>query len=529
MIRLNEMGVSSQLSRPRVSSVLVRLIVVLCVCFLTTNSADAAKRVALVIGNGAYRVLPTLANPINDARDIGETLRKLGFETIIATDLDRAGMNDALDRFSRVTAGAEMAFVYYSGHGMQFQGANYLLPVDVKLDSAQDVNRFRLMPVEDILEVLKSASGATLLLLDACRSNPVEDELKRRLASLPGANRDAVTTRGFTRIGAGSGLIIAYATQANDVASDGFGRNSPFAKSFLKFAPIPDLDLRQMLFRVQDDVDRETNHKQRPELSISLIGEYTLSSAATKIVEFPKPSAVLQKPAVSDEEIAWPFLRNTTDVAALREFVNQFPAGKHRSEADNRIAELVSATQQKSVKSDTSPPGKVAMLTEGAVRPARPRSEGESCADRDTASGTDHYCASSRLPGQFGNSYGVRNLFSGDSSLAWVEGAPGDGIGEWITVEFDSRRSVRSVLIDNGYQKNSDIYYKNSRVKRVRLMFSSGESLVRPLDDRFGTQSITLGRAINAYWVQIVVEDIYRGVHSDTAITKLLVNTEREQ
>src|SRR5258706_12138382 len=109
-------------------SILARYFVALCACFLGAHSADAAKRVALVIGNSAYRVLPPLANPINDARDIGETLRKLGFETIIATDLDRAGMNDALDRFSRVTAGAEMAFVYYSGHGMQFQGVNYLLP-----------------------------------------------------------------------------------------------------------------------------------------------------------------------------------------------------------------------------------------------------------------------------------------------------------------------------------------------------------------------------------------------------------------
>jgi Caspase domain len=380
------------------------------------------------------------------------------------------------------------------------------------------------MPVEDILEVLKGASGATLLLLDACRSNPVENELKRRLASLPGSNRDAATTRGFSRIGAGSGLIIAYATQANDVASDGFGRNSPFAKSFLKFAPTPNLDLRQMLFLVQDDVDRETNHKQRPELAISLIGEFKLSSAASTIVDFPTRPAVAPKPAANEEEIAWPFLRDTTDVAALRAFVAQFPAGTYRSEADKRIAELTRAAQEKTVKPEPAPSGKVAMLTEG--RPARPRSSEESCADRNTASGTDHYCASSRLPGQFGNSYGVRNLFSGDSSVAWVEGASGYGIGEWITVEFDSRRSVRSVLIDNGYQKNSDIYYKNSRVRRVRLVFSSGESLVRSLDDKFGTQTISLDRAINAYWVQVVVEDVYRGSkYSDTAVTKLLVNS----
>jgi hypothetical protein len=514
-----------------VRSVLVRLAVAAGICVLASNSALASKRVALVIGNGAYKALPTLANPVNDARDIGDTLQKLGFETIVATDLDWAAMNRALDRFSRMTAGADLALVYYSGHGMQFQGTNYLLPVDAKLESIQDVNRFQLMPIEDVLGVLKSASGATLLLLDACRSNPVEDELKRRVASLPGGSRDASMTRGFSRINPSSGLIIAYATQANDVASDGFGRNSPFAASFLKFAPTPDLDLRQMLFRVQDDVDRETNHHQRPELSISLIGEYTLASATTKIVEPPVPPAALQKPAASDDEIAWPFLRTTTDIAALREFVKQFPAGKYRTEADNRIAELTRATQEKQekiVKPDPTPP-KVAMLTEGP-RPPRPRGDGESCADRNTAAGTDHYCASSRLPGQFGNTYGVRNLFSGDASDAWVEGVSGDGIGEWVTVEFENQRSVKSVLIDNGYQKNSDIFRKNNRVKRIRLVFSSGESLVRTLDDSFGTQTIALNRPINAYWVQVVLEEVYHGSkYTDTAVTKLFVNAERVQ
>jgi uncharacterized caspase-like protein len=264
----------------------------LLICSVDVALAD--KRVALVIGNGAYRNAPALVNPKNDAQDIGKSLRDLGFSTIIATDLDRAGMNDALDRFSRTVSGAKIALVYYSGHGMQFSGKNFLLPVDARLENAEDVNRFRLMPVEDVFDVLQSAPGARIVILDACRNNPVEDDLKRRLASIPGTNRDASLTRGFSRVAA-NGLIVAYATQANDVASDGTERNSPFAAALLHHLGTPDLDLRQMLFKVQDEVDRSTGGKQRPELSISLVGEYKLN---------PPPGAPANKEVVGASQIA---------------------------------------------------------------------------------------------------------------------------------------------------------------------------------------------------------------------------------
>ena len=163
--------------------------------------AHANKRVALVIGNSAYQNAPALINPKNDAQDIDKSLRDLGFFTIVATDLDRAGMNDALDRFSRTVSGAEIALVYYSGHGMQFAGKNFLLPVEARLENADDVNRFRMMPLDDVFDVLQGAPGARIVILDACRNNPVEDDVKRRLASIPGTNRDAFLTRGLSRVG----------------------------------------------------------------------------------------------------------------------------------------------------------------------------------------------------------------------------------------------------------------------------------------------------------------------------------------
>jgi uncharacterized caspase-like protein len=315
----------------------VRFASALISCLLLLYSigvAHAEKRVALVIGNSAYQNAPALINPKNDAQDIGKSLRELGFTTIVATDLDRAGMDDVLDRFSRTVGGAEIALVYYSGHGMQFGGKNYLLPVDARLTNADDVNRFRLLPLDDLFDVLQGAPGARIIILDACRNNPVEDDLKRRMASMPGVNRDAFMTRGLSRVTA-NGLIVAYATQANDVASDGTARNSPFAQALLHNLGAPDLDLRQMLFNVQDEVDRLTDGKQRPELSISLVGQYKLNPTPA-----PRDNNEVAATPVDPAAQAWAATRDTTSQAVLEDFIRQFGNTVYGSMAHARLEEL---------------------------------------------------------------------------------------------------------------------------------------------------------------------------------------------
>lgn len=306
------------------------LFALVCAAVLTcvgTLPSYADKRVALVIGNGAYRNAPALVNPKNDAEAVGRALQALGFETIVATDLDRGGMNDVLDRFSHGVAGADIAFFYYSGHGMQFAGKNFLLPVDARLASADDVNRFRLMPLDDVIDVLQAARGARVIILDACRNNPVEEELKRRLASLPGANRDAYLSRGLGRLSSANGLLVAYATQAGDVAADGDGRDSPFTAAFLHNVGKADIDLRQMFFLVQDEVDRLTGGRQRPELSISLVGEFKLNIVVTSPAE---------------AERAWAEAKDAQSPAVLEEFIKRYGDSFYAALARDRLEKLKS-------------------------------------------------------------------------------------------------------------------------------------------------------------------------------------------
>jgi uncharacterized caspase-like protein len=343
----------------------VRVLSALTCCLLlmcSVGAGHAEKRVALVIGNSAYQNAPTLMNPKNDAEDIGKSLRDLGFSTIVATDLDRAGMNDVLDRFSRTVGDAEIALVYYAGHGMQFVGKNFLLPVEARLENTDDVNRFRLMPLDDVVDVLQGAPGARVIILDACRNNPVEDNLKRRLASMPAANRDAFLTRGLSRVVA-NGLIVAYATQANDVAADGTGRNSPFAAALLHHISTPDVDLRQMLFNVQDEVDQLTAGRQRPELSISLVGQYKLK---------PTTGAPANQEAAPVDAAAqvWAVSRDTTSQAVLEEFIRQFGNTAYGSMARARLEELKKtqvAAVAPAANADPPPSGATTQSAAGTV------------------------------------------------------------------------------------------------------------------------------------------------------------------
>jgi hypothetical protein len=172
----------------------------------------------------------------------------------------------------------------------------------------------------------------------------------------------------------------------------------------------------------------------------------------------------------------------------------------------------------------TPPAPATETVRDNAPRVPRPQTSPENCASPTKIAGVVRYCASSVLPAQSGNNYGVQNLFSDDITTAWVEGKPGQGIGEWVLVEFDGPRLVQGITIRTGYQKSAETFARNSRVSKIRLLFSQGAVLKYDLQDRQSPQAITFDRPIKAEWVQLTIEDVFPGSRfSDTAISKLLV------
>ena len=194
----------------------------------TVLDARADTRVALVIGNGAYRNVPALTNPTNDAADVAASLKRSGFDVMFEINLDQAGMQEATIRFAREARGADIALFYYSGHALQYAGVNYLVPVDAVLRDEVDLRR--MTRADEILADLQQAKNLRILVLDACRDNPFAEQLKRTIGQGRGINLG----RGLAKMESPEGTIISYATQAGRTADDGDGRNSPYTTSFLK-------------------------------------------------------------------------------------------------------------------------------------------------------------------------------------------------------------------------------------------------------------------------------------------------------
>jgi uncharacterized caspase-like protein len=232
--------------------------------------AFADSRVALVIGNGAYARVPHLPNPAHDAEDVAAALKRSGFEIIVATDLDKAGMDEATIKFARAARAADVAMFYYTGHALQVAGINYLVPVDAQLNDEADLRR--LVRVDDVIADMQPARNLRILVLDSCRDNPLAEQLKRSI----GTARSASIGRGLAKIESPEGMIIAYATQAGRTADDGDGRNSPYTTAFLKNVETKE-EIGTIFRRISADVYQTTHQAQLPELSLSLIGEFYLN------------------------------------------------------------------------------------------------------------------------------------------------------------------------------------------------------------------------------------------------------------
>lgn len=311
-----------------VASFLIGLFVV--VHSAATSSAE--RRVALVIGNSKYVASGLeLTNPRNDSQDIATALRDLGFEVVHKADATKRDLDTTLQTFARLSAGADSALFFYAGHAMQYQGRNYLVPIDAELDDEISI-RYQTVALDDVRAALDQVTGVKIVILDACRNNPLANRLNRTMA---GQNRAAASVRGLARIDKTQGMVVAYATSADDVALDGEGRNSPFTGALVRRMQEPGLEIEMMFRRVTADVNAQTRGRQRPETYISLLNEYYLNQ---------------------NDSHAWERIKETTDVAALRDFVARFPSSgrapdaRYRLDLLERLAEERKAEQREGAR-----------------------------------------------------------------------------------------------------------------------------------------------------------------------------------
>src|SRR4051794_27020625 len=227
------------------------------------------RRVALVMGIGAYQSAPTLANPVNDARAVGDALRRLNFEVDEVYDPDVRRLTRAVREFGIKAQGADAAVVYYAGHGVQVGRENYLLPSDARLERERDL-LYEAMPLELVLGEASQARKIGIILLDACRNNPFVDRMSR---SMTIAGRGSASP-GLARVdNVPRNTMVVLATKADQIAEDGGGAHSPFAEALLEHFQIPGLELSLLFRSVRDTVLRTTGNRQEPYIFSSLGAE----------------------------------------------------------------------------------------------------------------------------------------------------------------------------------------------------------------------------------------------------------------
>lgn len=333
-------------------------------------AASAEKKVALIIGNSVYRHAVTLPNPKNDAALMAATLKDAGFEVLEGSDLTKADMTAIVDRFTETAYDASIALIFYAGHGIQVEGQNYLIPVDAELTSPAHL-RTRAIRVDDMMTALPPDPAVSVVILDACRDNPLSRTLaaslpKSRSASL-GVGLAPVETSNQSH-GTG-GVLIAYATDPGAVAMDGKEEHSPYTAALAHNITVPGLEIQSALTRVRAEVTEKTIGRQRPWHNASLGRELFLGGAARSIapaVDAPlivgeQPSSA---PATTDEweveQRLWDEASKRNTIAHYELYLNQHPQGRFASVAALNLDQL----KGKDIKlAATSPQSEAALAT----------------------------------------------------------------------------------------------------------------------------------------------------------------------
>jgi uncharacterized protein len=254
----------------------------------SSMAAAAAERVALVIGMSHYENIPSLANTVNDANEIGKKLQSLGFSVELAIDKPLTALVDTMNSFSFKAETADIAIVYYAGHGVELNGQNFLIPVDVKITKPSDIGN-QAVTLKDMLATVQNARQLRIVILDSCRNNPfadwpVQEVAKAGSPDFDNGDANRLRAAGLAAPSVEKGMLVVYAAADGKVALDGEGGHSPFARALLAQLPSPDTEIGMMFRKVRDDVLRATKNEQEPHFYGSLSGvPYFLASSGTNI------------------------------------------------------------------------------------------------------------------------------------------------------------------------------------------------------------------------------------------------------
>lgn len=302
----------------------------------TITPASADTRVALVIGNGGYQHAPALPNPPNDAADVATSLERLHFTVHRVIDGSYDDMRRALLTFGHEARRADIAIVFYAGHGMEISGENWLIPVDAVLKADTDIEQ-EAISLRSVTIDVSGAAKLGLVILDACRDNPFAAHMQRT------AHMRSMVARGLARVEPSGSVLVAYAAKDGTTAADGHARNSPFTAALLRHIETPGLEVNFLFRDVHDDVLAATDQRQEPYVYGALSKELIfLASLPTGAQHAPAAEPVNAPAGPTPDEAAWNLIKDSENIGILRRFVHQFPASPHRKDAEQRIDKLAS-------------------------------------------------------------------------------------------------------------------------------------------------------------------------------------------
>ena len=289
------------------------------IIFCLIPSQTLAKRVALVIGNGAYEDAP-LRNPVNDARAIAATLEGVGFEVISALDADQRTMVRAITSFGQKLNEAQAGLFYFAGHGVQAQGRNYLIPVGARVSSEADFE-FEAVDANRVLRQMELArADVNIVILDACRNNPFRSIFR------------STAEDGLATLAAPRGTLLAYATSPHNVALDGTGLHSPYTDNLLRHLPTPGLPIEEVFKRVREGVLAETDGRQVTWESSSLVGRFYFIS--------PSQVSTATGSETDAEMVFWESVSSSSDPREFEEYLRLYPEGRFAGLAAMRVQGL---------------------------------------------------------------------------------------------------------------------------------------------------------------------------------------------